>query len=168
MASVLLDEVEFDRANPLDTIERVVSDRDWPYDRVSDFDLAACICGHWCDYHVNFSFRSDLEGLHLSCSFDMRVPDRLKGEVYALLGQINERMWLGHFDLWSEEGAILFRYAMPLGGGASVTAAQCSDLVDLAVDACERFYPALQFVLWGGKSADEAVAAAMFETAGEA
>ncbi|MGH6959444.1 MAG: YbjN domain-containing protein, partial [Dongiaceae bacterium] len=33
---------------------------------------------------------------------------------------------------------------------------------------CERFFPAFQFVLWGGKSPEEALAAAMLETVGEA
>jgi len=40
--------------------------------------------------------------------------------------------------------------------------------VDIAVAECERFYPAFQLLLWGGKSPDEAVAAAMLETVGEA
>ena len=42
------------------------------------------------------------------------------------------------------------------------------DLLDIAVEACERFFPAFQFVIWAGKTAREAIDAAMFETAGEA
>ena len=34
--------------------------------------------------------------------------------------------------------------------------------------AGDRFYPAFQYLVWGGKSVDEAAQAAMFETAGEA
>jgi hypothetical protein len=37
-----------------------------------------------------------------------------------------------------------------------------------AIHACERYYPAFQFVVWAGKSASEAMSAAMFDTAGEA
>jgi hypothetical protein len=37
-----------------------------------------------------------------------------------------------------------------------------------ALDTCERYYPALQFVVWAGKSAREAVDAVMFETCGKA
>jgi hypothetical protein len=37
-----------------------------------------------------------------------------------------------------------------------------------AVSAAERYYPAFQFVIWAGKSAREAMDAALFETAGEA
>ena len=45
---------------------------------------------------------------------------------------------------------------------------QFEDVVDIAFSECERFFPAFQFVLWGGKSPEEALAAAMLETVGEA
>ncbi len=38
----------------------------------------------------------------------------------------------------------------------------------IAVEACERYYQAFQFVVWAGKTAAEALDTAMFETAGEA
>jgi len=37
-----------------------------------------------------------------------------------------------------------------------------------ALDSCERYYPAFQFVIWAGKPARDALEAAMFETAGQA
>jgi hypothetical protein len=33
---------------------------------------------------------------------------------------------------------------------------------------CERFFPAFQFVVWGGKEPNEALAAAMIDVEGEA
>ena len=33
---------------------------------------------------------------------------------------------------------------------------------------CERFYPAFQYVIWGGKSAIDSISAAMVDTVGEA
>jgi hypothetical protein len=41
-------------------------------------------------------------------------------------------------------------------------------MLSAALDACERYYPAYQFVVWAGNSAREALDAAVFETAGEA
>jgi hypothetical protein len=41
-------------------------------------------------------------------------------------------------------------------------------MVDIAITECERFFPAFQFVLTGGKTPDEALTAAMLECAGEA
>jgi hypothetical protein len=41
-------------------------------------------------------------------------------------------------------------------------------LLSNALDACERYYPAFQFVVWAGEGAGEALEAAMFDTAGHA
>jgi hypothetical protein len=40
--------------------------------------------------------------------------------------------------------------------------------MQLSVEACEHYYPAFQFVLWGNKTAREAMAAAVLEVAGQA
>ena len=45
---------------------------------------------------------------------------------------------------------------------------QIEDLVDIALTECERFYPAFQLVVWGGKGAEDAIAAAMIDPQGEA
>ena len=46
--------------------------------------------------------------------------------------------------------------------------AQCVSMLDGAIHACERYYPAFNFVVWAGKSPQEAMAAAMFDVEGEA
>ena len=65
---------------------------------------------------------------------------------------VNARLWIGHFDLWPDDGSVVFRHAM-IFPDAGVSAAQCEALLNLAVEACEHYYPAFQFVLWGGKTA---------------
>ena len=62
----------------------------------------------------------------------------------------------------------MYRQALLLPGGLSATTAQCEGLLIGAIHACERYYPAIQFVVWAGKSAEEAMSAAMFDTMGEA
>ena len=62
----------------------------------------------------------------------------------------------------------MFRHTSLLRGGAGFAPEQVEDLVDIAVTECERFYPAFQFVIWGGKTAAEAIAASLLETVGEA
>jgi len=42
------------------------------------------------------------------------------------------------------------------------------DLVEIALKECEKFYPAIHFMLWGNKSPKDAVASAMLETKGQA
>jgi hypothetical protein len=62
----------------------------------------------------------------------------------------------------------MFRHTTLLRGAQAASQEQLEDLVDIALTECERFYPAFQFILWGGKSASEAVSAAILDTVGEA
>ena len=67
-----------------------------------------------------------------------------------------------------DEGIPVFRHAMLLRGASGASAESLEDLVDIAITECERFFPAFQFVLWGGKSPAEALQAAMLDCVGEA
>ena len=51
---------------------------------------------------------------------------------------------------------------------AAAVAGDIGFIIESAIDECERFYPVFQFVLWGGKSPKDALAAALIETQGEA
>ena len=88
--------------------------------------------------------------------------------LYELLAKANERLWVGHFGMDEETGMPVYRQTVLLRGTPSASAESVEDMVDIAITECERFFPAFQFVLWGGKSADEALDAAMLECAGEA
>ncbi|MBV8169150.1 MAG: YbjN domain-containing protein [Alphaproteobacteria bacterium] len=154
--------------NPLDIVEEIVAANQWPFDRTSEDELVVEITGKWCDYRLYFMWRDDLSALHFTCAFDARVPDTRRREVHDLLALINEKLWLGHFDVSLEEGMPMFRHTVPLRGLSGASVEQLEDLVDSAFTECERFYPAFQFVIWGGKGAHEAIAAALFETVGEA
>lgn len=155
-------------ANPLDLVEQVVTANDWVFDRRNDEEMAVEVPGKWCDYSLYFAWRQDMGALHFTCAFDMRVQQAKRREVYDLLAQVNERMWLGHFAVWAEEGVPMFRHAVLLRGLGGASLEQIEDLVDIALTECERFYPAFQFVIWGGKTAEEAIAAALLDTVGEA
>ena len=88
------------------------------------------------------------------------MPDNRLPEVYRLVAQINEQLWLGHFDVWTQEGLIMFRQGLMLNG-ALATTYQCEALLKAAFEACERYYQAFQFVVWAGKDSREALASTM-------
>jgi hypothetical protein len=165
MASALPDFTRL--THPIDLTEHIASINDWPFERSSDDELTLAIAGHWSDYHLSLNWRDDLESLHIACAFDLKVPMPRIAEVYRLLAHINEQLWLGHFDLWSHEGVLLYRHSLMLHG-AEPTAGQCEAMLQAALDACERYYQAFQFVIWAGKRAEEAIATAMFDTEGQA
>ena len=71
-------------------------------------------------------------------------------------------------ELGLEDGSVLLRNSLMLAGGARVTDAQCEALIRIAIETCERYYPSLQFVVWAGKSAEEALESSLLDTMGEA
>jgi len=156
------------RINPLDVVERVATGNDWSFERAGDDEITILVTGRWADYQLSYTWMGDIEALHLACAFDLKIPDRRRAEVQMLISLINEQLWVGHFDLWLKEGIVMFRHALVLAGGVGASGRQCEALMSTALDACERHFTAFQFVVWAGKEAKEALAAAMFETSGEA
>lgn len=165
MASI---QPDFQRiSHPVDLVEQIASIQEWPFERNAPDELTMIVAGSWTDYHVSLNWRDDLESLHLACSFDLKVPHNRLDEIYRLLAQINEQLWLGHFDFWAQEGMLLYRHGLMLTS-AEPTAAQCEALLHMALETCERYYQAFQFVVWAGRRAEDALAGTMFETEGQA
>lgn len=155
------------QSNPIDLLERLATAHGWAIDRTNADEVSMVIGGSWTDYHLSLNWRDDLEALHLACAFDFKVPDNRLNEMYKLIAQINEQLWLGHFDLWAQEGLVMFRHALLLNG-AVATPEQSEAMLRAALEACERYYQAFQFVVWAGKESREALNSAMFQTEGQA
>jgi hypothetical protein len=160
--------IEQDHANnPLEVVEHLAAGNNWPFERAGEDEVAIIVTGRWTNYQVSFTWMGEIEALHLACAFDMRVGEFRLAEVQQLVALINELLWIGHFDIWQKNGVVMFRHALVLAGG-NASGRQCEAVLGAALDACERYFPAFQFVVWAGKSAREAMDTAMFETSGEA
>ena len=124
-----IDYADEPRINPLDVVERLAAGNDWSFERASDDEITIMVTGKWTDYQVSYTWMGDIEALHLACAFDIRVPERRRAEVAALISLINERLWVGHFDLWTKEGIVMYRHALVLAGGTEASGKQCEALL---------------------------------------
>ena len=152
----------------LDAVERVMMASRLSFERMGDEDITGSFAGGWCDYQLWFAYRGDLDVLHFASGFDMQVPKRRRRSVDGLVSLINESLWIGHFDLWAEEGRPTWRHALLLRGTAGVEDPQIVDLVTLGLSECERFYPAFEQVVRAGVAPEDALAAALMEPLGSA
>jgi hypothetical protein len=164
----LIDLSEIRTYNPLDIVERLATSRDWAFDRANDDEVTLVVSGDWAEYQLSFTWMGDIEALHLACAFDLKVPSLRRSEIVELIAKVNEQLWVGHFDFWEKDGLIMFRQALILAGGSSASDDQCEALLGTAMQACERYFQAFQFVVWAGKSARDALDASLFETTGRA
>ena len=156
------------QSNPVDLIEFVADTNDWSFERSADDELAMTVEGKWADYRVSFAWMEEFEAVHLSCAFDLKIPDIRMNEVIKLIAHINGEVLLGHFDIWQNADIVIFRQSLLLSGGVEPTGRQVEVLLSSALDACEAYDQAFQFVVWSGMDAQSAVSAVMFETVGEA
>lgn len=159
---------EREESAPIDMLAALFEARGWAFEYVSDDEVSAEYKGSWTSYQMRAIWREEDCVLQLLILPDVVVGKEKRTAVYEALGLINEQLWLGHFDLWSSNGMVLFRHAaiMPANGLLGIEQAQT--MIDSAIDECERFYPVFQFILWGGKSPTEALASALVDTYGEA
>jgi len=156
-------------ADPLDTVEAVIgSDDRFNCERAQDGDVHFSFRCHWGESVGYFSYRGELPALLFTLGFDIQAPKSRLQEAIRLAGLINENLWLGHFDVWSDDGTIIFRHAMPMIGRDEISIGEVQAMMAAAMDAAERFQPAFQFLILGGMSAEDASKAALFETCGEA
>ena len=153
--------------DPLDVVEHVLTAENLDFDRTEDGDLAFALAGDWKDYELWFAWRPEGDCLQLCLSMDLTVTKDQREAAHELIAQLNPRVWLCHFELW-EDGEIIFRHGMALSTGEQPSLAQAAATIDVAMEGADRFYPAFDFLVRGAKSPEEAIAACMFETVGEA
>jgi hypothetical protein len=154
--------------NPIDLIEQIAGAQGWVFERSADYEMAAEISGRWTDYRLFFSWLDDICAMHFACAFELTVPGHRRAPFNALMARVNEQLAVGHFDLWADRGLPVFRHAMLLRGASGASVEQVEDLVEISLVESERFYPAFNYVVWGGKTPEEAFDAAMVKTVGEA
>lgn len=154
--------------NPLDLMEEIVAANEWAFERASADEMLVEVDGRWCRYRLFFYWQDEFSAMQFSCQFNIKVPSARRAPTWELLAAINERMWLGHFDIDAEEMQPMFRHTILLRGAQGASVEQLEDLVDIALSECERFYPAFQFCIWGGKAPSEAISAAILDTVAEA
>jgi hypothetical protein len=166
--SMQLHEKQPHQPNPLELVEEIVLANQWHFERAHDDELVVEMNGAWCHYRLYFHWQRDISALQFTCQFDMKVQEPRMSSTYELVGLINNRLWFGHFDICAEEKTPLFRYTSLYRGSHGPALEQLVGMVGIAITESERFYPAFQYVIWGGKNPEEAMTAAMLDPVGRA
>src|ERR1700688_3681111 len=98
--------------DPLDVVERVLMAENLSFDRTEDGDLAFALTGDWKDYELWFAWRPEADCLQLCLALDMQALKAQRLAACELTSLVNQRIWLGHFEVWSDDGEVVFRHAL--------------------------------------------------------
>ena len=157
-----------DDLHPIDIVENLASHHDWDFDRIADDQIAMAVEGQWRTYSLTLAWSDYDETLRLVCSFEMEPPEAKVPQLYELINHMNDQCWAGAFSYWPEHKLMLYRYGLVLSGGQMATPEQVDAIVQAAVSNCERYYPAIQLMVWGERPAKEAMQVAIAEAYGRA
>ncbi len=81
------------------------------------------------------------------------------------LMNINENLWMGHFDIPKDTRTPSFRHTCLLRGVAGIE--HFEDLVDIAMAQCERYFAAFSLLANTEIANDQNLSLALMDTAGE-
>ena len=93
--------------------------------------------------------------------------EKNKFQILKLVSSINAQIWLGHFDVWDKEGLIIYRNSSIIDRN-NLNLENVETLLLDAVNSIDLYFPAFQYILWAGKTSEEALSTVLFETRGEA
>ncbi len=157
-----------DDIHPIDIVENLANHHEWDFDRISDEQIAMAVEGQWRTYSITLAWSAYDETLRLICTFEMEPPeDKLPG-LYALLNDVNDQCWAGAFTFWAEQKLMVYRYGLVLSGGQVAAPEQIDTMITAAVMSAERYYPALQLLIWGDRTPAQALQVAIAEAYGRA
>lgn len=157
-----------DEIHPIDIVETLANYRAWEFDRVTDDQIAMAVEGQWRNYSITLAWSPVDETLRLMCTYEMEPPEGRMGELYETLNLTNDMVWAGNFTYWAAQRLMVWRYGLLLSGAQMASAEQIDDMVQTAIAACERFYPAFQLVAWADRAPDDALQVAIGQTYGRA
>jgi len=154
--------------NPIDIVEDVIHSKKWNFSRADDHELVAEIASQWCQYRLYFSWSEQIKAINFTVTFDLKFPKCKSELAYELLARINEKLWIGHFDITSKNGIPAYRHTVLEPHGNEILYNQLEDLVDIAIFECEKYYPAFQLVLFEDSPPQDALKLCAIDILGRA
>ena len=160
--------INFLNQNPIDIIEDVIHSKKWAFSRAANHELVAEITTENCQYRLYFSWSEQIKAINFIVTFDLKFPQYKSKHAYELLARINEKLWIGHFDITCKNGIPAYRHTVFEPHENQMLYNQLEDLVDIAIYECEKYYPAFQLVLFEDRQPKKALELCTIDVLGRA
>lgn len=162
-------EVPQEDNNPLDMVEELAEAKGWKFRRSDDDFLIITLPGQKTQYEAWLEWQDEFSALLFSCSMPVEIGEAHYETACRTLEQINQNLWLGHFDMSNKNIYPTFRHTLMLRMMPSGYAVDTiHDMIDIAIAECNRFQTTFQLVQSGDVRLQDNLSAAILETVGEA
>ncbi len=158
-----------DEGSPLDMIQDLAEAKGWVFERRDPDMLALKMPGKAHTYEAWLEWQEEFSAVLFSCTLPLDIKDEYFEAAARTLEQVNQNLWLGHFDLSAKGNVPTFRHTILLRMvPANVGFDLVQDLLDLAAAECDRFIGTFELLASGDIRLEESLTATVFETVGEA
>ena len=154
--------------NPIDLVENIFASRSFELERRNLNEIAIEIQGKWNNMLLFFAWETSMHCLHLSCLMDIDCQIEDRSKIFELLALANEELWVGHFSYWTEQNLPVFKHSVIINDDEEYFAGKLEQIINIAINECERMYPVFKVVLTKGMSPREALYPMTMATIGQA
>ena len=154
--------------NPIDLVENIFASRSFELERRNLNEIAIEIQGKWNNMLLFFAWEASMHCLHLSCLMDIDCQIEDRSKIFELLSLANEELWVGHFSYWTEQNLPVFKHSVIINDDEEYFAGKLEQIINIAINECERMYPVFKVVLTKGMSPREALYPMTMATIGQA
>lgn len=84
--------------------------------------------------------RSDYDVMHFSCDLKLTVPKAKLNSILKAIAQVNERIWVGHFDLLSADNSIVYSLTIPFMSCFVIDKGLVASIYQAISEECDKFY----------------------------
>lgn len=154
--------------NPIDLVENIFASRSFELERRNLNEIVIEIQGKWNNMLLFFAWEASMHCLHLSCLMDIDCQIEDRSKIFELLALANEELWVGHFSYWTEQNLPVFKHSVIINDDEEYFAGKLEQIINIAINECERMYPVFKVVLTKGMSPREALYPMTMATIGQA
>lgn len=161
-------DIHEDLVNPLDSVEEFLALNNWTFSRMTNDELMVQVTGKSGSYRLFFLWQEEMSAMQFCCQYDLVVPAHNREAACRALANLNEGLWMGHFDIPQQTNVPSFRQTCLFRGASkSDSAEHVEDLVDISLAQCERYYPLFRVLAETANLNEQSLALAVMETVGE-
>jgi hypothetical protein len=131
----------------------------WRWQLIGTQCVCSAVRGEHASYGVCFRAGDDPPALYCTVELPMPVPENQRARAVDYLNRVNWVLHFGNFELDPRDGQMRFR-AMIDVTGATMVPELVGRTVASALSLCERYFPGLMGVVFGGVEPADALASA--------
>ena len=87
-----------------------MANHDWSFERPTDDELMVQIGARRGTYRMTFLWQEEYSAMQFFCEFDLEIPKERYDMTSKVLRDVNENLWLGHFDVPEDSNVPYFRH----------------------------------------------------------